>query len=59
MQVKADDKSEYIGFHCDPDLKRAIERFAKEDDRALSNLMRRIVAEYVLSRQRKRARKPE
>lgn len=36
-------KSQYIGFECEPDLKKQVRKAAKREERSLSSWLRRVV----------------
>jgi hypothetical protein len=40
-------KTNSLGVRVDPDVKAALERAAKADDRSISNLVERILREWV------------
>jgi hypothetical protein len=43
-------KTAPLGFRIDPDLKSALEKAAKDDDRSVSSLVERILRAWVVEK---------
>lgn len=40
-------KTEMIGFKCTPEIRKALEQIAEEEDRSISYIINRVLTEYL------------
>lgn len=43
-------KTEMIGFKCTPEIRKALEQIAEEEDRSISYIINRVLTEYFKSK---------